>query len=151
LPNIPFDFFFMDDAYDSMYKAEVSMSKIITWFTGFAILTACLGLLGLISFIAAQRTREIGIRKVLGASIGSVTALLAKDFFILVVLGNILAWVPAWYLLNEWLSGFAYRINLGWQVFLSAAVVALILAMGTVSYRAVKAGMANPVKTLRQT
>ncbi|MDB4728386.1 ABC transporter permease, partial [Saprospiraceae bacterium] len=115
----------MDDAYDSMYKAEVSMSKIITWFTGFAILTACLGLLGLISFIAAQRTREIGIRKVLGASIGSVTALLAKDFFILVVLGNILAWVPAWYLLNEWLSGFAYRINLGWQVFLSAAVVAL--------------------------
>ena len=100
-PAVPFDFFFMDEAFDDLYRAEGSMSKIITWFTGFAILTVCLGLFGLISFIATQRTREIGIRKVLGATVGNVTTLLAKEFMVLVVLGNVLAWLPAWYFLNE--------------------------------------------------
>ena len=126
------------------------MSKIITWFTGFAILTACLGLFGLISFIAAQRTREIGIRKVLGATVGSVTTLLAKEFVVLVILGNILAWIPAWYFLNNWLEDFAYRISLNWQVFTLAAFVALLLAISTVSTIAVRASLANPVDSLRQ-
>ena len=102
----------MDEAFNKLYKAEVSMSKVITWFTGFAILTACLGLFGLISFVATQRTREIGIRKVLGATVGNVTTLLAKEFIILVVLGNLLAWIPAWYFLNDWLSDFAYSVSL---------------------------------------
>ncbi|MEC7755179.1 ABC transporter permease [Roseivirga sp. UBA1976] len=148
-PAAPFEYFFLDSLYDAQYKTEMSMGKTITFFTLLAIVIACMGLFGLASFITEQRTKEIGVRKVLGASISSIMVALSKEFVLLVLLANIMAAYPAYSLLNNWLSGFAYRVNISPVTFLSAAVVALLIAFITISFKTYMAARSNPVKALR--
>jgi putative ABC transport system permease protein len=114
-----------------------------------AILISCIGLFGLITFMAAQRTKEIGIRKVLGASVAGVALMLAKEFIFLVILAMLIASPVAYYLIHQWLQSFAYRVNISWWLFVLAGISAILIAMLTISYQAVKAALANPVKTLR--
>lgn len=114
-----------------------------------AVVIACLGLYGLAAFSAEQRTKEIGIRKVLGASVKNLVGLLSKEFLRLVIIANIIAWPLAWYAMNQWLQNFAYRINIAWWVFVLAGGLALLIALLTVAYQAIKAAVANPVKSLR--
>jgi putative ABC transport system permease protein len=114
-----------------------------------AIIIACLGLFGLISFAAEQRTKEIGIRKVLGASVANLVSLLSRDFLKLVAMANVIAWPVAWFAMNKWLENFAYRIDIGWWVFVLAGGLALLIALVTVSTQAIKAALANPVESLR--
>ncbi|MBI9038130.1 MAG: FtsX-like permease family protein [Bacteroidales bacterium] len=147
--DIPFDYFFLDASYDNLYKSEMNMGKIVTYFTALAILIACLGLFGLASYITEQRTKEIGIRKVMGASIISIMKTLSKEFVVLVIIANIIAWIPAWYFLNNWLGGFAFRTNISLHVFAITAVVSLFIALLTVSSLAWKTAKANPVDALK--
>jgi putative ABC transport system permease protein len=114
-----------------------------------AILISCIGLLGLITYMAAQRTKEIGIRKVLGASVGGVALMLAKEFIFLIILAMVIASPVAYYLIHQWLRNFAYRVNISWELFALAGIAAILIAMLTISYQAVKAALANPVKSLR--
>jgi putative ABC transport system permease protein len=122
---------------------------LFSYFSGLAIFIACLGLLGLASFSAEQRTKEIGIRKVLGASVASVLALISKDFLKLVMVANLIAWPLAWYAMNRWLQNFAYRVDMSWWVFALAGGLALAIALVTVSTQAIRAALANPVNSLR--
>ncbi len=145
----PFEYHFMDEAFESMYKAEDRLSKIFDVFTLFTIIIACLGLFGLTAFAAEQRTKEIGIRKVLGASVASIVSMLSADFLKLVLIAIIIASPVAWYLMQEWLKNFAYRIDIRWPVFVLAGLFAVSIALLTVSYQAIKAAIANPVKSLR--
>ncbi len=145
----PFEYSFMDDAYNNLYQAEERLSKILTVFIAITIVIACLGLLGLATFMAVQRTKEIGIRKVLGASIMQVTSLLSKDFIKLVLVAVIIAAPIAWWFMNKWLQNFAYRTTFSWWIFITAALFTVLLALITVSFQAIKAAMANPVKSLR--
>jgi len=145
----PFEYYFMDDVFNDLYKAEERLAKILASFTILAIVIACLGLLGLISFMAVQRTKEIGIRKTLGASVQSIVRLLSGDFLMLVIIAFILASPAAWYFMNQWLQDFAYRIQIDWWIFLLAGTIAVIIALLTISTQAVKAAIANPVKALR--
>jgi putative ABC transport system permease protein len=145
----PFEYYFMDDAYNALYKAEDRLSKILTLFTSFAIVIACLGLFGLVTFMAVQRTKEIGIRKTLGASVQNIVRLLSADFIKLVLVAVLIASPVAWFFMSKWLQDFAYRINIMWWMFLLAGVIAIIIAMVTVSFQAIKAAVANPVKSLR--
>ena len=148
-PDRPFDYSFLDDRLDSLYRAEVKLRTIFSYFTGFAIFIACLGLFGLASFTAEQRTKEIGVRKVLGSSIVGVTLLLVKDFTKWVVLANIVAWPIAFYVLQKWLQNFAYRIDLRPWTFIISGILALLIALFTVSFQAIRAARANPVEALR--
>jgi putative ABC transport system permease protein len=125
------------------------MGTIFGYFSFLSILIACLGLFGLITISAEQRTKEIGIRKVLGASISNVALILSKDFLILVIVSNIIAWPVAYYFMNKWLQDFAYKINISWWVFVISGGIALIIALATVSFQAIKAAVANPVDSLR--
>jgi putative ABC transport system permease protein len=145
----PFEYYFMDDAFDAMYKAENRLSKIFTAFTSFTLLIACLGLFGLATFMAVQRTKEIGIRKVLGASVGQVTSLLSKDFLKLVLIAFVIASPIAWWAIDKWLQNFAYRTPINWWVFALSGLAVLVVALLTVSFQAIKAAVANPVKSLR--
>jgi len=145
----PFEYYFMDDVFNDLYKAEERLAKILASFTILAIVIACLGLFGLISFMAVQRTKEIGIRKTLGASVQSIVRLLSGDFLMLVIIAFILASPAAWYFMNQWLQNFAYRIQINWWIFLLAGTIAVIIALLTISTQAVKAAIANPVKALR--
>lgn len=149
LPNRPFEYFFMDDEHGKLYRAEENLGRVAGTFAAFAIFVGCLGLLGLTSFTAEQRTKEIGIRKVLGASVASVTTLLSKDFVKLVVLANVVAWPVAWFAMNNWLQNFAYRIEVSWWAFVLAGGVALLIALLTVSAQAIRTALANPVEALR--
>ena len=144
-----FDFYFLDEAFDSSYRAEERFGKISLYFSLLAIFIGCLGLLGMASFTAEQRTKEIGIRKVLGASLPGIIGLMLKDFIVLIVVANVLAWPLAWYMMNRWLEDFAYRLPMSWTVFALAAVLALAITLLTVSYQAVKAALANPVNALK--
>ena len=144
-----FDYVFLDESFDSQYRAEERLSTIFSYFTLFAIFIACLGLFGLASFTAEQRTKEIGIRKVLGASVYGIVILLSKEFAKWVLIANIIAWPVAYYAMNKWLQDFAYRINMGVWIFILAGVLTLIIALLTVSYQAVKAALSNPVEALR--
>ncbi len=148
-PEAPFEYTFFDQDLAAQYKAEQRLGKIFSLFTGFAILVACLGLFGLAAFTAEQRTKEIGIRKVLGASVAGIVGLLSKDFLNLVLIANIIAWPIAWWVMSRWLDDFAYRVEIGWWVFAVAGCIALLIALLTVSYQAVKAALSNPVKSLR--
>ncbi len=148
-PEMPFSYRFMDESFARMYTAEQRIGKIALIFSVLAILIACLGLFGLATFIAEQRTKEIGIRKVLGASVNGLVRLLSKDFLKLVLIAFVLAAPLAWWSMNTWLQDFAYRITLSWWIFLLAIVVALFIALATVSYQAIKAAITNPVKNLR--
>ena len=148
-PDLPFEYRFMDDDFDNLYKGERKIAELITIFTSMSILISCLGLFGLATFMAEQRTKEIGIRKVLGASLAGITTLLSKDFLKLVLVAVVIATPAAYYVANQWLQGFAYRISLEWWVFASAGLIAISIALVTISFQAIKAAMANPVKSLR--
>ena len=148
-PGEPFTYTFMDDSFNNVYKTENRIGKISLAFSLLTILVACLGLFGLITFIAEQRTKEIGIRKVLGASVSSITAMLSKDFIKLVVVAIIIASPIAWWAMSLWLQGFAYRVNIGLWVFMAAGFLAILIALITVSFQAIKAAVANPVTSLR--
>ena len=148
-PNNPFDFFFADENFNRQYKSELQYGNIFTSASMLAIFIACLGLFGLATFTAEARTKEIGIRKVLGASVTQIVKLLSKDFILLVILGIVIATPIAYYLANKWLQDFAYRIDLEWWIFALAGIVAIVIALLTVSYQSIKAALANPVKSLR--
>lgn len=149
VPRHPFQYEFLDESIDNFYKTERKIGKIFGYFTGLAIFIACLGLFGLASFMAERRTKEIGIRKVLGAKVAGIVLLLSKEFAVWVLIGNIIAWPIAYFIANKWLATFAYRINLGWELFIFSAILALAIAIFTVSYQAIKAAVANPVESLR--
>jgi putative ABC transport system permease protein len=145
----PFEFNFMDAKYDSLYRDEQRLSTLITFFACIAILISALGLLGLAAFAAEQRIKEIGIRKVLGASVRNIVTLLSTDFFKMVVIASIIAFPIAWWAMSRWLQDFAYRITISWWIFTLAGVAALVVALVTVSIEAIKSAMTNPVKSLR--
>ena len=146
----PFSYSFLDERFNATYESEQKTGKLLGIFAGLTILVACLGLFGLATFTAEQRTKEIGIRKVLGASVAGVVALLSKDFLKLVLLAFIIASPLAWYAMDKWLQDFAYRINLNVWIFLVAALIAVLITIITVSFQAVKAARANPVQSLKQ-
>lgn len=148
-PGFPFKYFFTDDEMYKNYKAEHTVSKISRYFAFLAIFISCLGLFGLVTFTAEQRFKEIGIRKVLGASVSGIVKMLSKDFLKLVFIAAVIAFPVAWWAMNSWLGDFEYRVNIGWWVFVVAGVVALLIALLTVSFQAIKAANANPVKSLR--
>jgi len=145
----PFEYAFIDELYNKTYEAEQKTGRILNIFAVLTILVACLGLFGLATYTAEQRTREIGIRKVLGASVSQVSTMLSKEFLKLVLIACIIAFPLSWFIMNKWLQDFVYRINISWSVFVIAAVAALSIALLTVSYQAIKAAVANPVKSLR--
>ena len=132
-----------------MYQTEVRLGLLFTYLTGLALLVACLGLLGLAAFTATQRTKEIGVRKVLGASVPSIIGLISLDFLKLIMVAFVIALPFAYFAMQSWLRDFAYRIPLGPDVFLSAGLATLAIGLGTVSYQAIKAALADPVKSLR--
>jgi len=148
-PNDPFSYYFLDEQFNQQYKADQQFGKVFTLFAFLAILIACFGLLGLSAYNILQRTKEVGIRKVLGASTQNVLYILSKDFLLLVFIAFMFAAPVAWWLMHTWLQDFAYRINISWWVFGVAGLLAAVIALGTISYQAVKAAMANPVKSLR--
>jgi len=145
----PFDFSFLDEYYDRQYKNEIQFGVLFGVFSIIAITIACIGLFALVAFMIEQRTKEIGVRKVLGADIKDIMFLLTKDFVKLVLFANLIAWPLGWLLMSNWLKDFAYRIHIGFWVFVVAALLALIIAMVTISFQAIKAAIANPVKSLR--
>jgi putative ABC transport system permease protein len=145
----PFDYSFLDEAFDAQYRSEQRLGSIFTIFAALSIFIACLGLFGLSAFMAEKRTKEIGVRKVLGASVPNVVALLSKDFLKLTLLASVLAFPVAWYFMNKWLEDFAYRITISWWIFIAAACSALLVALLTISFNAIKAAITNPVKSLR--
>jgi len=147
--DTPFDYTFMDEAFNARYKAEDRLASIFSIFTVITIVLAVMGLFGLAAFTIEQRTKEIGIRKVLGASISSINGLLSKDFLKLVLLSILIASPAAWWLMHNWLQGFAFRIGIQWWMFAGAGLLAITVAVITVSYHAIKAAVANPVKSLR--
>ena len=149
VPDLPLKYDFLDDSVNRFYKSEARLSSIIGWAGGVSIFLACLGLLGLAALSAVNRTKEIGIRKVLGASVSNIIALLSKDFLRLVVVAFVIASPLAWYFMNKWLQDFAYRIHIGWVLFFIAGVSAVLIALITISFQAVKAAIANPVNNLR--
>jgi putative ABC transport system permease protein len=148
-PNDPFEYHFLDDTYDSLYHSEQQSSVLIALFAGIAILVSALGLLGLAAFAAEQKVKEIGIRKVLGASVQHIVKLLSVDFIKMVVIASVIAFPIAWWAMSKWLQDFAYKIALSWWIFAVSACVALVIALITVSLQAIRAAIANPVKSLR--
>ncbi|KZS38046.1 ABC transporter permease [Aquimarina aggregata] len=148
-PHRPFLYSFLDDSFNTQYEADFKFKKLFTIFSFLAILIACLGLLGLAIYSAMQRTKEIGIRKVLGAEASSIVKLLSKDFIKLVLIAVVIATPFSWYAMHKWLGGYAYRVDVNWWVFGMAGMIALAIAILTISFHAIKASMANPVKSLR--
>ena len=148
-PGQPFNYTFMDADFNKIYDAEQQTGKLFITFAVFAIFIGCLGLFGLVTYAAEQRTKEIGVRKVLGASVTGIVAMLSKDFAKLVLIAAIIAFPLAWLGMNKWLQSFAYRITISWWVFVVAGIIAILIALITVSFQAIKAAVANPVKSLR--
>lgn len=149
MPDNPFEYTFLDAQYNSLYKTDQTIGEVFSVFTFLSLTVACLGLLGLAMYTAERRTKEIGIRKVLGASVENVVAMLSKDFLKLVVIASIIAFPFAWYAMNKWLQDFAYRTAINWWVFGLAAGITLVIALATVSFQSIKAALMNPVKSLR--
>jgi len=145
----PFIYSFLDDDFNNLYKGEQRTGNVFSTFAALAIFIACLGLFGLAVYSAEQRTKEIGIRKVLGASVKSIISLLSKDFIKLVLVSVIIATPVAWWAMNKWLQSFAYRINISWWIFIVAGTIAILIAVITISFQAIKAAVANPVESLR--
>ena len=145
----PFEYSFLDDRFDEMYRTEQRIGKIFGIFAVLAIFIGCLGLFGLAAFTAEQRTKEIGIRKVLGASISGIVLLMSREFIMWVVVANVVAWPIAWYIMSKWLQGFAYKTSMTLWTFGLSAVLALVVALLTVSYQAIKAARANPAEALK--
>ncbi len=148
-PGNPFEFFFADENYNRQYQSEQQYGQVFTVGSSLAIFIACLGLFGLATFTTQQRTKEIGVRKVLGASVASIVALLSKDFLKLVLIAILLASPLAWYAMNRWLQDFAYRVEVSWWVFGLAGLLAVGIALVTVSFQSIRAALVNPVKSLR--
>jgi len=148
-PNKPFEFYFLDQELERFYHKEVKISRIFTAFAVLSIIISCLGLFGLSAFTAQQRTKEIGIRKVLGANLGGILKLLSKEYLGLIVIANLIAWPLGKYFATMWLAGFAYRISLEADIFVFTFLGALVIALATVSFQSLKAAIANPVKSLR--
>ncbi|WP_240768708.1 ABC transporter permease [Olivibacter sp. XZL3] len=147
--DVPIEYSFVDEAFGDKFKTEERIGKLSSYFAVLAIFISCLGLFGMASFVAEQRTKEIGIRKVLGASVANLLRLLSKEFVLLVTISCIIAVPVAWYYLGEWLSNYDYRVEISWLVFIAAAVLALIITLFTVGFQAIKAATANPVRSLR--
>jgi putative ABC transport system permease protein len=148
-PGNPFEYNFLNEFFDRQYKADIKTEQILGLFTFLSIFISCLGLIGLSSLMTIQRTKEIGVRKVLGASISSLLILLSKEFLKWVIVANVFAWPIAYYLMNKWLQDFAYRININWWIFVLSGGIALVIALATVSFQAIKSATANPVESLR--
>jgi putative ABC transport system permease protein len=148
-PGEPFNYSFMDEDFNNLYRTEQRMGVIAIAFSALAILIACLGLFGLAAYAAEQRTKEIGIRKVLGATVSHITAMLSKDFLKLVIIAAVIAFPLAWWVMHTWLQDFAYRTNISWWIFIMAGLLAAVIAIVTVSFQTIKAAIMNPVKSLR--
>ncbi|PSR55336.1 cell division protein FtsX [Adhaeribacter arboris] len=148
-PDEDFEYRFVDEMVAHFYQTEQRTARLLSWATGLSVLISCLGLLGLVMYTINTRTKEIGIRKILGASVNSIAAMLSQDFLKLVILANILAWPLVWYGMHRWLQDFVYRIEISWGVFVLAGVAALLIALLTISFQAIKAAVANPVDALR--
>lgn len=148
-PNEVFEYEFLNDQVARFYETETLTARLINVFTAIAILICCLGLYGLVSHAVVQRTKEIGIRKVLGASVASIVTLLSKDFVKLVLIALVLAVPLGWYVMSRWLQDFAYKIDMAWWLFALAGLLAVLIALLTVSFQSVKAALMNPVKSLR--
>jgi putative ABC transport system permease protein len=149
VPDAPFEYSFVDEQFDNFYKNETRWSSIAGWAGGISIFLACLGLFGLAALAAVNRTKEIGIRKVLGATVTQVVSLLSKDFVKLITVALLIATPLAWYIMHNWLQSYAWRINITGWVFVLTGVFAILIAVTTVSVQAIKAALANPVKALR--
>jgi putative ABC transport system permease protein len=149
VPDLPFNYSFLDEDLDAFYKSETRQATVVGWAGGLSIFLGCLGLFGLAALAAVNRTKEIGIRKVLGAKSAQVAALLSKDFVRLVLMADLLAWPVAWLAMNRWLRNFAHRVEIGWGVFALAGGLALVIALATVSVQAIRAALADPVEALR--
>ena len=149
LPESPYQFTFLDENFGRLYEAEARQKTLLIIFASLAIFIACLGLFGLSAFAILQRLKEIGIRKVLGADVPTIVALLSKDFLKLVLFAAIPSFVVSWYFMNKWLEDFAYRVSMPWWMFLTAGLLAAVIALITISFQAIKAALANPVKSLR--
>jgi predicted permease len=148
-PGYPFDYTFVDDQFNDMFQAEMLVNRLSRVFAILAIIISCLGLFGLAAYTAERRTKEIGIRKVLGASVTSITGLLSKDFLQLVIVSCIVAFPLAWWAMSSWLQQYAYRVNIQWWVFLLAGMAAVVISLITISFQSVKAALMNPVKSLK--
>jgi len=148
-PDSPFEYFFLEDILNKSYDNVDRNSQIFRYFALLAIIISCLGLLGLVTHAAEQRTKEIGIRKVLGASNRSLITLMIKESFVLIIAANLIAWPVSYYIMKTWLDNFAYRINLTWSVFIFSSLIGLAIALATISFQSIKASTANPVDSLR--
>jgi ABC-type antimicrobial peptide transport system permease subunit len=148
-PNFVYEYRFLDDKIGSFYKQENQLAQLYKIFAAIAIFLSCLGLYGLASFMAAQRIKEVGIRKVLGATAGSIVYLFSKEFIMLIAIAFAIAAPIAGYYMHQWLQDYVYRINISWWLFAAGGLVAIIIALVTISFQAMKAAMANPVNSLR--
>jgi len=148
-PESRFSYTFLEDSYHSLYVSEEKVGQMLTLFSGLAVFVACLGLFGLASYMAEQRYKEIGIRKVLGADVSSIVSLLSKDFTKSVLIANAIAWPAAYFAMNKWLQNYAYRIHLGIWMFVAAGLTVFGVALMTVSYQAIRAALSDPVDSLR--
>jgi putative ABC transport system permease protein len=148
-PDYPFEYGFLDNQFDDLYKTDIHVGKLFNYFAIIAILISCLGLFGLVTFTAESKVKEIGVRKVLGAGVPDIVTLLSKEFLVLVLIAATIAFPVAWYGLSNFLRGYAYRTELSWWVFVLAGVIGLCIALMTVSFQAIKAAVAKPVKSLR--
>jgi len=149
ITTYPFEMNFVDESVREAYEKDQQLGKLIISFTVLALIIGCLGLFGLASYLAEKRTKEIGIRKVLGADVSRIVMLLSKEYIRIIIMANLIAWPLAYYFMNNWLDSFAYRINVNWMVFLLAAVITVCVAGLTVSYQSIKAAISNPVNALR--
>jgi len=145
----PFEYSFLDESYNKLYDSELRLGKLLNIFATVAILLAVLGLFGLSAYAIQQRVKEIGIRKILGASVPNLVTLLSKDFLMLVAIASLIAFPIAWLVMNKWLEDFAYRVIIPWWIFLFAGLLTVIIALLTVSFQAIRAAFVNPVKNLR--
>jgi putative ABC transport system permease protein len=148
-PAFPFEYTFLDEDFDKLYRADEKVGRIVGIFSLLAVIVACFGLFGLASFAAEQRTKEIGIRKVLGASVAGIILLLSREFTKWVLVANILAWPIAYYVMNRWLENFAYKTSPGIRIFVLSGLLAFAIALATVGYQAVKAAVSDPIDSLR--
>ena len=145
-PAYPFTYQFVDDQFNEMFSNEMLISKFSRVFATLAIIISCLGFIWVAAYTAERRTKEIGIRKVLGASVSGITALLSKDFLQLVAISCVVAFPVAWWMMHNWLQNYEYRIEISWWIFLAAGISAILIALITISFQSIKAAIANPVK-----
>ena len=148
-PDIPFEYQFLDEHFEELYRSDSQISTIVGTLAVLAIIISCLGLFGLASYSAEKRIKEVGIRKVLGASLENIVIMLSKDFLKYVLIAALVAWPLSWLAVHKWLRDYAYRINISWWIFLAAVILAMMVAFLTISFQAIKAAIANPVKSLR--